>query len=70
MPILPARAIIREVGLRDGLQSIQTILPTARKIEWIRDAYEAGQRGDALRCDAWRDRRLPACARCERQRGQ
>jgi hydroxymethylglutaryl-CoA lyase len=44
MPILPARAIIREVGLRDGLQSIQTILPTARKIEWIRDAYEAGQR--------------------------
>src|SRR6185295_15797362 len=34
----------REVGLRDGLQSIATILPTARKLEWIRDAYDAGQR--------------------------
>jgi hydroxymethylglutaryl-CoA lyase len=41
---LPARAIIREVGLRDGLQSIATILPTAQKIEWIRLAHEAGQR--------------------------
>lgn len=41
---LPARAIIREVGLRDGLQSIQTILPTAQKIEWVRAAYAAGQR--------------------------
>jgi hydroxymethylglutaryl-CoA lyase len=44
MPILPPRAVIREVGLRDGLQSIQSVLPTAYKIEWIRDAYEAGQR--------------------------
>jgi hydroxymethylglutaryl-CoA lyase len=41
---LPRSAVIREVGLRDGLQSIATILPTARKIEWIRAAYEAGQR--------------------------
>jgi hydroxymethylglutaryl-CoA lyase len=41
---LPRRAIIREMGLRDGLQSISTILPTARKLEWIRAAYEAGQR--------------------------
>jgi hydroxymethylglutaryl-CoA lyase len=40
----PSRAVIREVGLRDGLQSIATILPTERKIEWIRDAYDAGQR--------------------------
>ncbi len=32
------------MGLRDGLQSIAAILPTARKIEWIRDAYVAGQR--------------------------
>jgi hydroxymethylglutaryl-CoA lyase len=40
----PAQAVIREVGLRDGLQSIQAILPTARKIEWIRGAYAAGQR--------------------------
>lgn len=41
---LPARAIIREVGLRDGLQSIATILPTERKKRWIAEAYAAGQR--------------------------
>lgn len=40
----PQRAVIREVGLRDGLQSIQTILPTERKKEWIRAAYDAGLR--------------------------
>jgi hydroxymethylglutaryl-CoA lyase len=44
MPAFPPRAVIREVGLRDGLQSIQTIVPTQRKIEWIGDAYAAGQR--------------------------
>ena len=37
-------AIVREVGLRDGLQSISRVLPTVQKIEWIRDAYAAGQR--------------------------
>ena len=37
-------ATVREVGLRDGLQSISRVLPTAQKIEWIRDAYAAGQR--------------------------
>ena len=36
--------VIREVGLRDGLQSIARVVPTARKQEWIRDAYAAGQR--------------------------
>ena len=36
--------VIREVGLRDGLQSIARVLPTAQKIEWIRDAFAAGQR--------------------------
>jgi hydroxymethylglutaryl-CoA lyase len=41
---LPQRVAIREVGLRDGLQSIATILPTARKLEWVHDAYAAGQR--------------------------
>jgi len=41
---LPRQAIIREVGLRDGLQSIARILPTARKLEWIRAAHTAGQR--------------------------
>jgi hydroxymethylglutaryl-CoA lyase len=40
----PARAVVREVGLRDGLQSIATPLPTARKMEWIDAAYAAGQR--------------------------
>ena len=40
----PERAIIREVGLRDGLQSIAAIMPTARKIEWIEAAHAAGQR--------------------------
>ncbi|MGT2476250.1 hydroxymethylglutaryl-CoA lyase [Paraburkholderia terrae] len=44
MPPFPSSVVIREVGLRDGLQSIQTILPTQRKIEWITDAYAAGQR--------------------------
>src|SRR5437867_8519032 len=36
--------VVREVGLRDGLQSIARVVPTARKIEWIRDAHAAGQR--------------------------
>jgi len=44
MPSLPTTAAIREVGLRDGLQSIAKILPTAQKKEWIRDAHAAGQR--------------------------
>jgi hydroxymethylglutaryl-CoA lyase len=41
---LPRRVVVREMGLRDGLQSVATIVPTAAKIEWIRDAYAAGQR--------------------------
>ncbi|AGU48951.1 putative hydroxymethylglutaryl-CoA lyase [Variovorax paradoxus B4] len=41
---LPPRAVVREVGLRDGLQSIARVLPTACKLEWIRDAHAAGQR--------------------------
>lgn len=40
----PAHAIVREVGLRDGLQSIATIVPTAHKKLWIDAAYAAGQR--------------------------
>ncbi len=39
-----APVVIREVGLRDGLQSIARVVPTARKLEWIRAAYAAGQR--------------------------
>jgi hydroxymethylglutaryl-CoA lyase len=38
------QALIREVGLRDGLQSIARTLPTAQKLEWIRDAHAAGLR--------------------------
>ncbi|MET3823760.1 hydroxymethylglutaryl-CoA lyase [Burkholderia sp. PvR073] len=44
MPSFPPHVVIREVGLRDGLQSIQAVLPTARKLEWIAGAYAAGQR--------------------------
>ena len=44
MHTLPNTVVIREVGLRDGLQSIARVLPTAHKIEWIRDAHAAGQR--------------------------
>jgi len=36
--------VIREVGLRDGLQSIARVLPTEHKLEWVRAAYDAGQR--------------------------
>jgi hydroxymethylglutaryl-CoA lyase len=41
---LPHEAVVREVGLRDGLQSIARTLPTERKIEWLRAAHAAGQR--------------------------
>ena len=40
----PGQAIVREVGLRDGLQSISRILPTEQKQQWIQAAYAAGQR--------------------------
>ena len=41
---VPRSVVIREMGLRDGLQSIARVLPTAAKLDWIREAYEAGQR--------------------------
>ncbi|MDB5895876.1 MAG: hydroxymethylglutaryl-CoA lyase [Rhodoferax sp.] len=40
----PKHAIIREVGLRDGLQSIARVMPTAHKLEWLKGAHAAGQR--------------------------
>jgi len=40
----PARATIREVGLRDGLQSVATIVTTENKLAWVDAAYAAGQR--------------------------
>lgn len=36
------KVTIREVGLRDGLQSISSILPTEQKQQWISGAVEAG----------------------------
>jgi hydroxymethylglutaryl-CoA lyase len=41
---LPQHVTLREVGLRDGLQSIATILPTSQKREWLQREYEAGVR--------------------------
>lgn len=35
---------VREVGLRDGLQSIARTLDTQHKLEWLRAAYDAGVR--------------------------
>jgi len=35
---------INEVGMRDGLQSLQAIMPTAAKCQWIDAAYAAGVR--------------------------
>jgi hydroxymethylglutaryl-CoA lyase len=36
--------LVSEVGLRDGLQSIRSIMPTAAKMEWIRAEAAAGIR--------------------------
>ena len=35
---------VREVGLRDGLQSIARTLPTEHKLDWLRAAHAAGLR--------------------------
>ena len=40
----PERVSVREVGLRDGLQSIHHTLPTAHKLLWLECAYNAGVR--------------------------
>lgn len=36
------RVWVREVGLRDGLQMVKTMLPAKRKLEWLRGAVAAG----------------------------
>lgn len=36
--------LVREVGLRDGLQNISTFVPTAAKLAWIRAELAAGVR--------------------------
>jgi hydroxymethylglutaryl-CoA lyase len=38
------RAFVREVGLRDGLQSLAEIMPTEQKIAWLEAEYRAGVR--------------------------
>src|SRR5579883_3372476 len=38
------RAVVREVGLRDGLQSLAETLPTEQKIAWLEAEYRAGVR--------------------------
>ena len=40
----PDAVILREVGLRDGLQSIARTLPTVHKLAWLRAAHGAGLR--------------------------
>ena len=40
----PPRAVVREVGLRDGLQAIARTLPTEHKRQWLRGAHAAGLR--------------------------
>src|SRR5487761_1855668 len=38
------RADVREVGLRDGLQSIAQVMPTEQKIAWLDAEHAAGVR--------------------------
>jgi hydroxymethylglutaryl-CoA lyase len=43
-PPSAAAVHVREVGLRDGLQILPRVLPTAHKLDWIRQAHAAGLR--------------------------
>lgn len=38
------QVMIREVGLRDGLQMVQQFVPTQRKLQWIAAELAAGVR--------------------------
>jgi len=38
------KVTIREVGMRDGLQSIATVMPTETKLAWLEAEYAAGVR--------------------------
>lgn len=44
MVSMPYDVTVREVGMRDGLQSLASIMPTADKLQWITQAYQAGIR--------------------------
>jgi len=39
-----ASVLISEVGPRDGLQSVQAVMPTAHKLAWIEGLHRAGLR--------------------------
>lgn len=41
---LDSSAVVREVGLRDGLQNVARTLPTAQKKQWLHATYAAGVR--------------------------
>jgi hydroxymethylglutaryl-CoA lyase len=43
-PATSSLVSVREVGLRDGLQSIARTVPTADKLAWLRGAHAAGLR--------------------------
>jgi hydroxymethylglutaryl-CoA lyase len=47
-PMMPsdpgAPVIVREVGLRDGLQILPRTMPTEQKLHWLRGAHAAGLR--------------------------
>jgi hydroxymethylglutaryl-CoA lyase len=40
----PPQVVLREVGLRDGLQAIRRTVPTDIKLLWLREAHAAGLR--------------------------
>jgi hydroxymethylglutaryl-CoA lyase len=40
----PEAVIVREVGLRDGLQILPRSMSTEHKLQWLRGAYDAGLR--------------------------
>jgi len=44
MTITSDPVVVREVGLRDGLQSISRTVPTEHKLQWLRAAHVAGLR--------------------------
>ncbi len=43
-PSVSAPVVVRDVGLRDGLQILSRTVPTSIKLEWLRAAYDAGLR--------------------------
>ena len=44
IPLTTDPVVVREVGLRDGLQSIARTVPTEHKLQWLRDSHAAGLR--------------------------